>query len=168
MSYDLNKVMLIGRAGRDPETRFTNNRVPVTTFSLATTSRWRDSQTQETHEETEWHNIVCFGKLAEIASEYLKKGRQCFIEGQLKTQSWERDGVRHFKTDIRANELILLGGSDGGTGSRDGSYSRSTSQSGYDSRKKQESDSPRSDTKPKDDDRSSNLSADELDDDIPF
>lgn len=168
MSYDLNKVMLIGRAGRDPETRFTNNRVPVTTFSLATTSRWRDSQTQETHEETEWHNIVCFGRLAEIASEYLKKGRQCFIEGQLKTQSWERDGVRHFKTDIRANEIILLGGAEGGPGPRDGSYSRSTSKSGYDSRKQQESDSRRSDTQHKDDDRSSNLSTDELEDDIPF
>ncbi|MYD44811.1 MAG: single-stranded DNA-binding protein [Gammaproteobacteria bacterium] len=168
MSYDLNKVMLIGRAGRDPETRFTNNRVPVTTFSLATTSRWRDSQTQETQEETEWHNIVCFGRLAEIASEYLKKGRQCYIEGQLKTQSWERDGVRHFKTDVRANELILLGGAEGGTGTREGSYSRSTSKSGYDSRKQQERDSRQADNQPQDKNQSADLSADELDDDIPF
>ena len=168
MAYDLNKVMLIGRAGRDPETRFTNNRVPVTTFSLATTSRWRDSQTQETQEETEWHNVVCFGRLAEIASEYLKKGRQCFIEGQLKTQSWERDGVRHYKTDIRASELILLGGAEGGVGQRDSGYSRSTSKSGHDSRKQQERDSRRSDTQPKGDEQSSELSADELDDDIPF
>lgn len=168
MSYDLNKVMLIGRAGRDPETRFTNNRVPVTTFSLATTSRWRDNQTQETHEETEWHNVVCFGRLAEIASEYLKKGRQCYIEGQLRTQSWERDGVRHYKTDVRASELILLGGADGGTGQRDSGYSRSTSERGQDARKQQGSDSRCSDTKRKDDDQSSDLSRDELDDDIPF
>lgn len=168
MAYDLNKVMLIGRAGRDPETRFTNNRVPVTTFSLATTSRWRDSQTQETQEETEWHNVVCFGRLAEIASEYLKKGRQCYIEGQLKTQSWERDGVRHYKTDIRANELILLGGAEGGTGQRDSSYSRSTSKGGYDTRKQQQSDPRQSDAQRKVEDQSTELSADELDDDIPF
>ncbi|MXZ56730.1 MAG: single-stranded DNA-binding protein [Gammaproteobacteria bacterium] len=163
MSYDLNKVMLIGRAGKDPETRFTNNRVPVTSFSLATTSRWRDSQTQETHEETEWHNIVCFGRLAEIASEYLKKGQQCFIEGQLRTQSWERDGVRHYKTDVRAKELILLGGGEGGSGQREGGYSRSTTKSGTDSRKRQEN-APQS----KIEDQSKELSADELDDDIPF
>ena len=138
MAYDLNKVMLIGRAGGDPETRFTNNRVPITTFSLATTSRWKDKQSQETHEETEWHNIVCFGRLAEITSEYLKKGRQCYIEGELKTQSWERDGVRHYKTDIRARELILLGGSEGSGEQRDGSYGRNTAKSGYDSRKQQD------------------------------
>lgn len=163
MSYDLNKVMLIGRAGKDPETRFTNNRVPVTSFSLATTSRWKDSQTQETHEETEWHNIVCFGRLAEIASEYLKKGQQCFIEGQLRTQSWERDGVRHYKTDVRAKELILLGRGEGGSGQREGGYSRSTSKSSTDSRKQQEYTPPR-----KVEDQSTELSADELDDDIPF
>ena len=163
MSYDLNKVMLIGRAGKDPETRFTNNRVPVTSFSLATTSRWKDSQTQETHEETEWHNIVCFGRLAEIASEYLKKGQQCFIEGQLRTQSWERDGVRHYKTDVRAKELILLGRGEGSSGQREGGYSRSTSKSSADSRKQQEY-APAS----KIEDQSTELSADELDDDIPF
>ena len=163
MSYDLNKVMLIGRAGKDPETRFTNNRVPVTSFSLATTSRWKDNQTQETHEETEWHNIVCFGRLAEIASEYLKKGQQCYIEGQLRTQSWERDGVRHYKTDIRARELILLGGGDGSRSQREGGYSRSTSTSGADSRKPQENAPQR-----KIEDQNTELSADELDDDIPF
>lgn len=163
MSYDLNKVMLIGRAGKDPETRITNNRVPVTSFSLATTSRWKDSQTQETHEETEWHNIVCFGRLAEIASEYLKKGQQCFIEGQLRTQSWERDGVRHYKTDVRAKELILLGRGEGGSGQREGGYSRSTSKSSADSRKSQEYAPPG-----KIEDQSTGLSADELDDDIPF
>lgn len=163
MSYDLNKVMLIGRAGKDPETRFTNNRVPVTSFSLATTSRWKDNQTQETHEETEWHNIVCFGRLAEIASEYLKKGQQCYIEGQLRTQSWERDGVRHYKTDIRARELILLGGGEGSRSQREGGYSRSTSTSAADSRKPQENATQR-----KIEDQSTELSADELDDDIPF
>ena len=168
MAYDLNKVMLIGRAGRDPETKFTNNRVPVTTFSLATTSRWRDNQTQETHEETEWHNVVCFGRLAEIASEYLKKGRQCYIEGTLKTQSWERDGVKHYKTDVRANELILLGGSEGRSRQSDGDYSRSTSKSGYDSRKQKESDTGQAGKQQSSENQSSALSADELDDDIPF
>ena len=168
MAYDLNKVMLIGRAGKDPETRFTNNRVPVTSFSLATTSRWRDNQTQEMHEETEWHNIVCFGKLAEITSEYLKKGRQCYVEGELRTQSWERDGVRHYKTDVRASELILLGSAEGGAGQRDSKYSRSTSSSGYDTRKQAEDDSKRTSTQRKKDDSDSGLNADELDDDIPF
>lgn len=168
MAYDLNKVMLIGRAGRDPETRFTNNRVPVTTFSIATTSRWRDNQTQETHEETEWHNIVCFGRLAEIASEYLKKGRQCYIEGELRTQSWERDGVRHYKTDVRASELILLGSAEGGAGQRDSSYSRSTAKSGYDSGKKQAGNSAHTSAKRKNDEQNSELNTDELDDDIPF
>lgn len=168
MAYDLNKVMLIGRAGKDPETRFTNNRVPVTSFSLATTSRWRDNQTQEMHEETEWHNIVCFGKLAEITSEYLKKGRQCYVEGELRTQSWERDGVRHYKTDVRASELILLGSSEGGASQRDSKYSRSTSSSGYDSRKQSENDSRRTSTQRKKEQTDSGLSTDELDDDIPF
>ena len=163
MSYDLNKVMLIGRAGKDPETRFTNNRVPISSFTLATTSRWKDNQTQEMHEETEWHNIVCFGRLAEIASEFLKKGQQCFIEGQLKTQSWERDGVRQSKTEIRAKELILLSRSEGGSGQREGGYRRSTSKSGAETRKAQEYTPQR-----KIDDQKTELSADELDDDIPF
>jgi len=89
----INKVILIGNLGRDPETRYMQNGNAVTNFSIATSETWRDKSSNEKQERTEWHNIVCFAKLGEIAGEYLKKGSKVFIEGSLRTSSWEADGV---------------------------------------------------------------------------
>ena len=106
----LNKVQLIGHLGADPELRYTANGVAVATFSLATNESYKgDDDTWQ--ERTEWHNIVAWRRSAEIASEYLAKGRQVYIEGRLQTRSWEgQDGVKRYTTEIVARDLILLGG----------------------------------------------------------
>ena len=108
MAYSVNKAVVLGRLGQDPDTRYSQSGTPITTFSVATSRRWRDQRTEEWREETEWHNIVCFGRTAEIASEYLRKGMQCYVEGDLRTSNWERDGVRHYKTEINVRDLVLL------------------------------------------------------------
>ena len=105
----VNKAIIIGRLGRDPETRYTQGGSAVTNFSVATSEKWVDKNTGELREQTEWHNVVCFGKLAEIAGEYLLKGAPVYIEGRLQTQSWEQDGVKRYKTEINARELQMLG-----------------------------------------------------------
>ncbi len=119
MARGVNKVILIGNLGVDPETRFTQGGAPVTNFRLATSEQWRDRQSNEMRERTEWHSVVCFGRLAEIAGEYLRKGSKVYIEGALRTSSWEADGQTRYKTEIIANEMQMLdsrGGSGGGGG----------------------------------------------------
>ena len=108
MARGLNKVMLIGNLGRDPETRYTQSGGAVTRFSVATSDSWRDRQTNEMQERTEWHNVVCFARLAEIASEYLRKGSKVYIEGRLQTSSWEQDGQTRYRTEIIAREMQML------------------------------------------------------------
>ncbi len=108
MARGLNKVMLIGNLGRDPETRYTQNGGAVTRFSVATTDSWRDRQTNEMQERTEWHNVVCFARLGEIASEYLHKGSKVYIEGRLQTSSWEQDGQTRYRTEIIGREMQML------------------------------------------------------------
>ena len=109
MSRGLNKVMLIGRLGRDPEMRYTPSGRPVTTFSLATSRTWNTSE-GERRTETEWFNIVAWGSLAEICKQYLNKGQQVYVEGRLQTRHWEDgEGVKHSVTEIVANEMIMLG-----------------------------------------------------------
>jgi len=104
----LNKVMIIGRLGRDPEMRFTPGGKPVTTFSIAVSRNWTASS-GERHDETEWFNIVCWGTLAEICNQHLRKGRQVFIEGRLQTRSWEDEsGKKHYRTEIVAREMLIL------------------------------------------------------------
>ncbi len=105
----VNKVVLVGTLGRDPETRYLPSGDAVTSFSVATSESWKDKQGQK-KEQTEWHNIVCFKRLAEIASEYLRKGSKVYIEGSLRTQSWEKDGQKHYRTEIVARELQMLDG----------------------------------------------------------
>lgn len=105
----VNKVILIGNLGRDPETKYLPSGDPVTTFSIATSESWKDKQGQK-QERTEWHNIVAFSRLAEICSEYLRKGSKVYVEGQLRTQSWEKDGQKHYKTEIVAREMQMLDG----------------------------------------------------------
>jgi single-strand DNA-binding protein len=109
MSRGLNKVMLIGRLGRDPEMRYTPSGRPVTTFSMATSRTWNTSE-GERRTETEWFNIVAWGSLAEICKQFLIKGQQVYVEGRLQTRHWEdTEGNKHSVTEIVANEMIMLG-----------------------------------------------------------
>ncbi|RMF46937.1 MAG: single-stranded DNA-binding protein [Anaerolineae bacterium] len=109
MSRSLNKVLLIGRLGRDPEMRYTPSGRPVTTFSMATTRTWTNHE-GERRTETEWFNIVAWGNLAEICKQYLHKGQQVYIEGRLQTRQWEdNEGKKRTSTEIVAQEMIMLG-----------------------------------------------------------
>ncbi len=108
MSRGLNKVMLIGHLGRDPEMRYTPSGKPVTTFSLAVSRTW-NSGDGERHSETEWFNIVAWGNLAEICKQYLSKGQQVYIEGRLQTRRWEdKEGVKHTSVEVVASEMMIL------------------------------------------------------------
>ncbi|MEJ2261917.1 MAG: single-stranded DNA-binding protein [Anaerolineales bacterium] len=108
MSRGLNKVMIIGNLGRDPEMRYTPSGRPVTSFSVATSRTWNTSD-GERRTETEWFNIVAWGNLAEICNQYLSKGQRVYVEGRLQTRRWEdTDGNKHTSTEVVANEMILL------------------------------------------------------------
>ena len=108
MARGINKVILIGNLGRDPRTRYTQSGTAIADFSVATSEGWRDRQTNEMQERTEWHNVVCFTRLAEIAGEYLHKGSKVYVEGSLRTSSWEQDGQTRYKTEVVARELQML------------------------------------------------------------
>ena len=117
MARGVNKVILLGNLGADPETRYTASGSAVTNIRMATTDTWRDRQSGEQQERTEWHRIVFFGRLAEIAAEYLRKGSQCYVEGRIQTRKWQgQDGQDRYTTEIVAAEMQLLGGRGGGTG----------------------------------------------------
>ena len=116
MARGVNKVILLGNLGADPETRYTANGNAVTNIRLATTDSWRDKQSGERQERTEWHRVVFFSRLAEIAAEYLRKGSQCYIEGQIRTNKWQgQDGQDRYTTEIIASDMQMLG-SRGGAG----------------------------------------------------
>ena len=126
MAGSVNKVILVGNLGRDPEVRSTQDGRKIVNLSVATSESWKDKQTGENQERTEWHRVVLFGKLGEIAGEYLKKGRQVYIEGSLRTNKYtDKDGIERYSTDIVANEMQMLGGpGGGGEGGGGGGYSR--------------------------------------------
>jgi len=112
----LNKVMLIGRLGADPEVRYMPSGGAVTTIRLATSRRWKDKQTGERKEETEWHRVVFYNRLAEVAGEYLKKGSQAYVEGRIRTQKWQgQDGQDRYSTEIIADSMNMLDSRSGGT-----------------------------------------------------
>ena len=111
----VNKVILVGNLGRDPEIRSTPSGQNVANFSVATTRRWKDRDGNR-QEKTEWHNIVAWGKQAEIAGQYLTKGKQVFVEGRLETRSWEKDGQKHFRTEVICDQFTMLGGGTRGDG----------------------------------------------------
>ncbi|MBN1238795.1 MAG: single-stranded DNA-binding protein [Gammaproteobacteria bacterium] len=114
MARGINKVILVGNLGADPETRYMPSGSAVTNLRLATTDSWKDKETGEQQERTEWHNVAMFGRLAEIAAEYLKKGSQIYVEGRLRTRKWQdRDGNDRWTTEIVANEMQMLGGRPG-------------------------------------------------------
>ncbi|WP_455887082.1 single-stranded DNA-binding protein [Pseudomonas rustica] len=100
MSRGVNKVILVGTCGQDPEVRYLPNGNAVTNLSLATSEQWTDKQSGQKVERTEWHRVSLFGKVAEIAGEYLRKGSQCYIEGKLQTREWEKDGIKRYTTEI--------------------------------------------------------------------
>lgn len=162
MARGINKVILIGNLGRDPETRYTQSQRAVTTFSLATSDSWTDRNTNERQERTEWHRIVCWARLAEIAGEYLRKGSKVYIEGRLQTRSWEgQDGQTRYTTEIVANDMQMLdsrGSGAAGAGMDDG-YNRAPAPPSSSSRPARPAPAPA--PGPVDD-------LDDLEDDIPF
>lgn len=113
MARGVNKVILVGTCGQDPEVRYLPNGNAVTNLSLATSEQWTDKQTGQKVEKTEWHRVSMFGKVAEIAGEYLRKGSQVYIEGKLQTREWEKDGIKRYTTEIIVDmqgTMQLLGG----------------------------------------------------------
>lgn len=130
----VNKVILIGNLGKDPELRYTPGGQPVATFTLATTERWNDRNGQR-QDRTEWHNVVVWGKLAELVNQYLKKGRSAYIEGRIATRSWDdKDGNKRYKTEIVANQVQFLGstGQGGGDFSGGGGGNFAQNNNGFD------------------------------------
>jgi len=133
MARGINKVILIGNLGADPDTRHTAGGNAVTNLSVATSESWRDRQTGEQRENTEWHKVVLFGKLGEIAGEYLRKGSKVYLEGRLQTRKWQdRDGNDRWTTEVIANEMQMLDGRGGSEamGGADNDYRRSSPEGG--------------------------------------
>ena len=145
MARGINKATLIGNLGADPEIRYTANDKAVANIRLATAESWRDRESGEQQERTEWHRVVFFGRLAEIAEQYLRKGSQVYVEGRIQTRKWQdRDGNDRYTTEIVGNEMQMLGGRGSNAG---------------------ETETPRAQTPER---SPSEPSADEFDDDIPF
>ncbi|HJW11653.1 MAG TPA: single-stranded DNA-binding protein [Albitalea sp.] len=157
----VNKVILIGNLGRDPEVRYTPNGNAVCNVSVATTRQWKNKDSGDRQEETEWHRVVFYDRLAEIAGEYLKKGRPVYVEGRLKTRKWQdKDGVEKYTTEIIAAEMQLLGSREGMGGGGDDSGSgreRSEERSAPASRPAASKPAPKSAS-----------GFEDMDDDIPF
>ena len=108
MARGINKVILVGNVGTDPEVRYMPSGGAVTNITLATSESWKDKQTGQPQERTEWHRLVFFNRLAEIAGEYVRKGSKLYVEGSLRTRQWEQDGVKRYTTEIVANEMQML------------------------------------------------------------
>lgn len=118
MARGINKVILVGNVGGDPETRYMPSGSAVTNITIATNETWKDKQTGEKKERTEWHRVALFNRLAEVAAEYLRKGSQVYIEGKLRTRKWQgKDGQDRYTTEIIASEMQMLGGRGGSGGS---------------------------------------------------
>lgn len=155
MARGINKVILVGNLGQDPQSRAMPSGKAVVNLRIATTDQWRDKQTGENRENTEWHNVVMFDRLAEIAAEYLRKGSQVYVEGRLRTRKWtDKEGQDRYTTEIVANDMQMLGsrgGASGGAsggGSGGGNYERETPRGGGEG--------------------GASSSKDDFDDDIPF
>ena len=154
MARGINKVILVGNLGQDPETRYMPSGGAVTNITLATNESWKDKQTGEQKDRTEWHKIAMFNRLAEIAAEYLRKGSQVYIEGKLRTRKWQdKEGRDRYTTEVIADEMQMLGGRGGGGGASFGA-----SGSGGDGEKRGGSGGGQPNPPPTDD----------FDDDIPF
>ena len=170
----VNKVILIGNLGRDPEVRYTPSGSAVCNISLATTRNWKSKESGERQEETEWHRVVFYDRLAEIAGEYLKKGRPVYVEGRLKTRKWQgQDGKDNYTTEIIATEMQLLGGREGGGGGGgmgggdDGGYSRESEEQ-QQRPARSAAPAPRAPAQRPAPAPKSSTGFDDMDDDIPF
>jgi single-strand DNA-binding protein len=131
MARGVNKVIIVGNLGGDPETRYMPSGSAVTNFTVATNESWKDKQTGEQKERTEWHKVAMFGRLAEIAAEYLRKGSQVYIEGKLRTRKWQgQDGQDRYTTEIIADEMQMLGGRGGAGGGQQGGGQQGGGQQG--------------------------------------
>jgi single-strand DNA-binding protein len=152
MARGINKVILVGNLGQDPETRYMPSGKAVTNLRIATSESWKDRQTGEQREQTEWHSVVMYDRLAEIAAEYLRKGSQVYVEGKLRTRKWQdKEGRDRYTTEVQANEMQMLGsrqGSGPGTESRSEPRAAQSDRGGH----------SRTDDSP----------SDSFDDDIPF
>ena len=128
MARGINKVILVGNLGKDPEIRYSASGAAIANITVATSDNWKDKQTGEKQERTEWHRVVFFNRLAEVVGEYLKKGSQVYVEGRLQTRKWQgKDGQDRYTTEIVANEMQMLGGRAGGGSSdydQSGGYSQ--------------------------------------------
>ncbi len=167
MARGINKVILVGNLGRDPETRYMPNGGPVTNVSVATSRAWKDRDTGEAKERTEWHRVVFFNRLAEIAGEYLRRGSKVYIEGELRTREWEREGQKHFTTEIVANEMQMLDSRGDGPMQSGSSGQSSPSPSSSTASPASSSDSSGSGGQGSNNDYDP-PPADDFDDDIPF
>ena len=128
----INKVILIGQLGQDPETKYLPDGGAVTNFSMATSESYKDKNSGEKVEKTEWHRVVAFRRLAEIAGEYLRKGSKVYIEGKLQTRKWEKDGQTHYTTEIVARELQMLDSKPSGGQSQNAPRSKQEASGGFD------------------------------------
>jgi single-strand DNA-binding protein len=154
----VNKVILVGNLGRDPEVRYSADGNAICNLSLATTSNWKDKSSGERREETEWHRVTMYNRLAEIAGEYLRKGRPVYIEGRLRTRKWQnKEGQDQYTTEIIADQMQMLGGRDGGS---DGEAAQSSGASRPPASRSQ-AERPAAPA-------SSSAKLGDLDDDIPF
>jgi single-strand DNA-binding protein len=156
MARGINKVILIGTCGQDPEVRYTGNGGAVANVSLATSESWKDSSGAK-QEKTEWHKVVFFGKIAEIVGEYVRKGSMIYIEGKLQTREWEKDGIKRYTTEVVVDQrgtLQLLGGKQGEQGASRPSQTPRNSNN--------------QDSRPAQPAQDNNPSYDSFDDDIPF
>jgi single-strand DNA-binding protein len=152
MARGVNKVILVGNLGKDPEVRYSPNGSAMANVTIATTESWKDRQTGEKQEKTEWHRVVFFSRLAEIVGEYLKKGSQVYIEGRLQTRKWQgQDGQDRYTTEIVANDMQMLGSRSAGSGTSDWNDQQNTANA-------IPGQAPSSSTPP----------ADDFDDDVPF
>ena len=168
MARGINKVIIVGNLGRDPETRYLPSGGAVTNVSVGTSKAWRDRDSGEQKERTEWHRVVFFNRLAEIASEYLKRGSKIYLEGELRTREWEREGQKHYTTEIVADEMQMLdgrGGMDGGNGQSSGGQGGQGGQ-GSNQGNQGNQDNQGSGSRPADD--FGPPPSDDFDDDIPF
>jgi len=156
MARGVNKVILVGNCGSDPETRYLPSGGAVTNITVATSESWKDKQSGQQQERTEWHRIVFFNKLAEIAGEYLHKGSKVYLEGSLRTRQWEKDGVKRYTTEIVASDMQMLDSRSGSDASSGQSPAPSRSSTAAATKSPASSnDSP-------------SASFDDFDDDIPF
>lgn len=145
----VNKVILVGRLGKDPEVRHLENGATVANFSIATSETYKDRQTGERREQTEWHNVVLWRGLAEVAEKYVKKGDMIYVEGKLRTRSWEKDGVTRYTTEVVGDNMTMLGG---------GGNSGAASGGGMQASQSQSMEQPQTQSSP----------ADDVTDDLPF